>query len=114
MSEERLDQGEGKLDPHDVQLGRIKTELATLVVGQSSLLNAVDELQAGQLLMREELTRHMHVLHEDVVDGMKAMDQTDRLERLIKATDNATRRRLDSVQLHKPRTQRRSPPNKAS
>jgi hypothetical protein len=127
VSEERFDQIDRKLDAHDVRLDRIETDVATLIIGQSSVLNTVAELQAGQLLMKEELTRYMHVLHEDVIDRLKTIDQTDRLERLITATGNATRRRMDealrplhktvkahSVQIQKLQAARRSRRHKAS
>ncbi len=80
--------------------GELRTGLDELRAGLGELRAGQDELRAGLA----ELRTHMGVLHEEIIDRIKAIaDPSDQLRREMRAGDNAVResceRRLDAIEV---------------
>jgi len=79
----------------DAGLDAIENRLDRLEAGQA-------ELKAGQTELRAELKHEMHVLHEDVIDRIKALptDVTSRAEmrQAFAEQDERIARRLDPLE----------------
>ena len=69
MSEERFDRIEQRLEQFDARFDQVNVRLDRLEAGQTELAAGQAELKAGQT----ELKHEMHVLHEDVIDRIKAV-----------------------------------------
>jgi len=79
----------------DAGLNAIESRLDRLEAGQA-------ELKAGQTELRAELKHEMHVLHEDVIDRIKALptDVPSRVEmrQAFAEQDERIARRLDPLE----------------
>ncbi len=74
MSEERFDRIEQRVDGIVANLDVLKTDVAVLKTDVAGLRTDVVDLR-----------RHMGVLHEDVVDRIKALGEDDSLRREMRA-----------------------------
>ena len=100
MSEERLTRIENTLT-------EVRTDVEELRSGQAELRTDVQELRSGQTELRAEvrdLGHQMRVLHEDVIDRIKAIpDPTEVLRRAMKTGFSELRdemnRRIDPLEL---------------
>jgi exonuclease VII small subunit len=73
---ERLDHIEGRLDRVEAGQTRLESGQAQLESGQAKLESGQAKLESGQAKLesgQDELRRHMYVLHEDVIDRIKAI-----------------------------------------
>ena len=78
VAELKAGQAELKADVAELKTGQaeLRADVAELKTGQAELRSDVTELKTsvGRLESgQDELRRHMHVLHEDVVDRIKAI-----------------------------------------
>ncbi len=105
MSDDRLAVIERKLDGLATALAdghaKADTRLAALEAGQAKTDTRLAALEAGQ----GDLRRHMHVLHEDLVDKIKALDPAPliaatrrELVALIETRHEGVTRRLDPLE----------------
>jgi predicted nuclease with TOPRIM domain len=86
----------------DAGLDAIESRLDRLEAGQAELKAGQAELKAGQTDLRAELKHEMHVLHEDVIDRIKALptDVPSRAEmrQAFAEQDERIARRLDPLE----------------
>ena len=109
MSEERLARIESKLDGLTGTVETLAGTVATLAEGQAHLQRGQEKLEArvGTLETgQDDLRRHMSVLHEDVIDKMRALDPAPliaaterRLRALIDDRHEEVLRRLDPIEV---------------
>jgi hypothetical protein len=119
MTDEPLARIESKLDALTGTVETVAGTVATLVEGQAHLQRGQAKLEAGQAKLevgqaklgarvgaletgQDDLRRHMHVLHEDVIDKMRALDPGPlfaTVRREIADAHEGVIRRLDLIEL---------------
>jgi uncharacterized coiled-coil protein SlyX len=88
MSEERLNRFETRMETMAGDVAVLKTDVAELKTTVASNTTAIGELRiavTGNTSSIEDLRRHMGVLHEEVLDRIRAIGEDDGLRREMRA-----------------------------